>query len=316
MKMLSLTEDKVAVAEDEMHRQLWMAECLGELLKAAPILVESPPKGAFARTLIKYMEQYSAGCVEAFAVKVEVLRPTLQRWLRREVAPQSDLLLRACFRIGATLLDLITGRLPEPSFVKESATSNQTLVVRRDRPQRRDITPSDAASMRREFRKALKEYPPPCLKEVARRMGRNPNSVQYRFPELSNAVISRYLNHRKASRRELCEQMLKALEIAMSEENPPLPLDLARSRGWSHKILRHRFPKQCRTLTRRCAEMRGERWKRLEQLLEAALREEPPPSVKALAKRYEVDDSILYRRFPELCRRISARRKSSRGPEA
>lgn len=47
----------------------------------------------------------------------------------------------------------------------------------------------------------------------------------------------------------------------------------------------------------------------IEQALEEALREDPPPSMRQVAKRLGYDPSHVYKRFPQLCRAISQRRQ-------
>lgn len=278
------------------------------MLAATPRLAALPIKQVVASSLNQCIEQMAKGCTNAFAKLVDIPRPTVGKWRAGNQAPVLGAILRVCFKVGVSLLDFLIGECFEVRGlnIKGTKVSNREPKQAQETHQRRDITSEEAKSIRSTLRKALKANPPQCLKEVAQKVGRNPNSIQYRFPDLCAPLIARYADYEMATRQELGRQMSYALEEAVKGEDPPHSLaEFARSHGWSHKILRHRFPKQCRALTRRCAEERNEKWISLKQALEAALTENPAQSVYEFARRYNVHTGTLYRRFPDLCRRLS-----------
>jgi len=99
------------------------------------------------------------------------------------------------------------------------------------------------------------------------------------------------------------ERVDEALAIALRQVPPPsirevsLSLGLQRSSSWLVK----RFPEQCRALVQRSKEYRQNRRLEIENILRAALTEEPPPTIKELAKRIgHRGGSTLRLWFPDL----------------
>lgn len=313
--LTSKMNGKLTVEERDWQR--WVTENVGGLLAAAPHIASPPNKQIIASSLSQCIEQTAKGCTSSFAKMVNIPRPTLGKWRVGNQAPSLGALLEICFKVGVSLLDFLTGK----RFEVHARNMGQTegLIRKSERTKhtqhpRREITIKEEKHIRSTLKKALKADPPKCLKELARELGRNPNSIQYRFPDLSAAVITKYADYMKDARQELGRQMLQALEEAIKGEDPPHSLvEFARSHGWSLKILQHRFPKQCRALTRRCSDERGKLWLELKNSLEVALTEDPPPSVQEFARRYNVHSGILYRRFQDVCHSLSAKASLAAG---
>ena len=103
----------------------------------------------------------------------------------------------------------------------------------------------------------------------------------------------------------------KALQQALIDY-PPLPLiEVASRLGYYPQLLTYHYPALCNQLQVRRANykkicLRQE----IQTGLEAALKEEPPPSVMKVAKRLGYASSgSMYQLFPELCYQVSARYK-------
>ena len=111
---------------------------------------------------------------------------------------------------------------------------------------------------------------PPSLKEVARRLEYHPRQLQRHFPDLCRAITARY----------------KASPIFVRQ----IPEKAARSKTAQKQF--RRFDTD-----------------RLRQPLEAVLQdpEDPPPSLKEVARRLDADSDQLQRYLPDLSRAISAR---------
>jgi AraC-like DNA-binding protein len=118
------------------------------------------------------------------------------------------------------------------------------------------------------------------------------------------------------------DELRLALEaVLVSEEEPPPSInEVAKRLGYRDRVpLYKRFPELCHAITARHQKLDPNfrrlhkqriRADELQQALEAALMgdEEPPPSVEEVAKRLGYrSSSILYNRFPGLCRAITSR---------
>jgi transcriptional regulator with XRE-family HTH domain len=309
---ISSIDEKLSV--EEYKWQCWVTKNVGEMLATASRLPASPARRVVASSLNQCIEQTTKGCTNAFAEMVNIPRPTVAKWHAGNQAPVLGALLRICFEVGVSPLDFLTSeRFPVCSLnTSQSKVPSQVVKDRQGKkPQRREIPIYEAKNIRRILKKALKSNPPRCLKETVRGTERNPNSIQYRFPDLCAAIITRHDDYEKAVRLELGKRMSHELEAAATGvESPHSLAEFARRHNWSLKILQHRFPKKCRALTRRCAEERSKRWFTLRQALEGALVEDPPPSVDEFARRHNLHTGILYRRFRDLCHKLSKRHAS------
>lgn len=63
----------------------------------------------------------------------------------------------------------------------------------------------------------LSEYPPLSFSEVSRRLSHTREFVRRKFPELSEAVVSRYLQYQAALRKEAAHRLRHAVRIAAQE---------------------------------------------------------------------------------------------------
>jgi hypothetical protein len=63
----------------------------------------------------------------------------------------------------------------------------------------------------------LTEQPPPSFSEVAKRLGHTREFIRKKFPELSKAVVSRYLHYQTALRKETAERLRHAIRVAAQE---------------------------------------------------------------------------------------------------
>jgi hypothetical protein len=307
------------LTDEELEWQAWVTAQVGELLASAST-VSPPEKRAIADSFNKYIAKVTKGNTSLFAKNVNIPRPSVGKWLRGDQVPTLKALLQVCFHNNISLLDFIAGEITEtdlPNLTNAAAPNNPTGYNQKRRGRKRDITPEEEIQIKRIFEEAIREEPPPLLREVAQRVGRNPNSLQYRFPDLCSAITARYGRYQKAAKREINKRMLRELNKAIHGENQFHSLvEFAKFYGWSFKILRHRFPKQCRAFTKRCADGRNQKWSELEKALKSALNEKPPPSLKAFARRHKIHTAILYQRYKELCRKLSKAHKVYRSVKA
>ncbi|MCI0695853.1 hypothetical protein L0337_28110 [candidate division KSB1 bacterium] len=172
---------------------------------------------------------------------------------------------------------------------------------------------------------ALVEIPPPSLIEVAQRLGyRHPNTLEIKFPELSKKINANYRSSEKylsgrRSRRTVpeCrpdkESQRKAIEQESGQPCPASLDDLARRWGYvDGHHLKGKFPDICQTLMEKRREYQqeklAERLRDCRQLLEAAMKEDPPPKLITVVRRLiGVKEPFLRKHFAEECHSISLR---------
>ncbi len=145
---------------------------------------------------------------------------------------------------------------------------------------------------------------PSSVSETARRLGCSISILREYFPQECKEIKERHWKIADASRqRQVLEAVLADVEQISWSIN-----EIAKQLGCSSSTLYNRFPELCHEITKR-------RWSmsdadHLRQLLEAALAENPPPSLENVAKRLGCPAKNIQYYFPELSRAITQRRRA------
>jgi len=144
---------------------------------------------------------------------------------------------------------------------------------------------------------------PPSVSETARRLRCSASTLTEYFPEECEEIKERHWKIADASRQR---QALEAV-LADGEQIPCSINEIARQLGCSSSTLYNRFPELCQEITKR-------RWRmsdtdHLRRALEAALVENPPPSLENVAKRLGCSSKNIQYYFPDLARAITRRRR-------
>lgn len=181
----------------------------------------------------------------------------------------------------------------------------------------------------REMEAALKETPPPSLAEVARRLGyKQADSLQLKFPELGKQITANYRAFKKerntrparAPHRLDLERQQQILEQALLEPYPEslsvLVLRMGYTRG-NISFLTQKSPDLFRTVLKKRRQFQRKllkkRLRRCREIINAALAEDPPPSLQKVAKRLgDKTPDLLWQHFPDDCLRITTRRTDYR----
>jgi len=140
------------------------------------------------------------------------------------------------------------------------------------------------------------------LCEVTGKLGYvSPQWVQKKFPAMCHAISDRFTKERHA-RTDL------VLRQALEEDPPPTMFKMVqRVRFASAAALRRSFGDVCDQLLDRRAAFREARAAKLRKLLEAALTEDPAPSIRTLCQRLDLHTVMFAKMFPDLWTAISAR---------
>jgi hypothetical protein len=168
-------------------------------------------------------------------------------------------------------------------------------------------------------KKVLEDYlasdkPIPSLDRIAASLGYAVDqSLRQKVPELCRALSTRIAQQKRAR----VAAIEPALEQALQKTPPPNLLQVAKGLGFSAAcVLKARAPglyeklkKHRQAYQERCrVELRGR--------LEAALGENPPPSLKSVYLRFGITESIMNTSFPELRRAIGLRHRQYQQQQA
>lgn len=198
--------------DEETGWQMWVAESVGELLAAAPNLPAPPPRERIAQAVTVCVQQVAGGKVSVLARALGVSLPTACGWLHGESVPRIDLLLRMCDILDISALDFLTAEELDVRSIKTDRP-----WVHRPPPQARPLRRYDKAGQRQVLEQVLagQEFPPPSMREVARRLEYRASGLSHRFPELCSAISARYTAYRAACAQEnrlrLCAEVREAV---------------------------------------------------------------------------------------------------------
>jgi AraC-like DNA-binding protein len=114
----------------------------------------------------------------------------------------------------------------------------------------KDRHPSDS-KIRKAFRAALKEHPPPSLQRVVRRLGCKSTGYYYysNYPDMCYAIAQRYKEYRNKPFNKNIDN--ERLRLILEEEPPSSLSEVAKRLGHSREFLRRKFPELTGSITLR-----------------------------------------------------------------
>ena len=191
--------------------QLWGAWSVGELISAAPDL-KSPTKDKITSAFLSCLSSMNDPKYHNLGKILGVSHRTLRSWYSRGCSPQLGLILRLSHAMKVSPLDLILGSFPLDWKLVSTPTvrSSQKMQVRRR------VT-KDSVDIEKAL-KALsngKQFPPPSMSKVAKRLDCGDESLRRRFPMFCrriSALYAEYVQKRKEDRRtNMYEQIRKSV---------------------------------------------------------------------------------------------------------
>jgi hypothetical protein len=277
-----------------------------------------PPINKVTAFVPACVEKLTNGNVCAFARLVEVHKTTVHGWCyNSRGVPRLDLLFRVCYRLGASLSDLLT---------KDSVSLNHDLInhslsrmpVTRLRRKNGEI--------RRAFLTALKCGPAPSIHEFSESLGyKNPDFLYLKYSDLCKKITARYHKSRRyleriqpSHRIRIDDETIKdALQSALNEPVTPSLHEIRKRLGYykyvGRYVLQRRFPELCQAIVERRAAQQVKYQKHLRRKLKSILGEEPAPTLTEVGKRLGFrGNNYLLEHHPDLCRAIVRRHSEYR----
>ncbi|MFS8085877.1 MAG: TniQ family protein [Acidobacteriota bacterium] len=292
------------IEDEALKYQLWIAGQMGDLIAAAPSQSSEPSRDRLTKIVPKLIKRAADGNATAFAEIVGIRRITIYLWLQREYVPTTDFMLKICYRLGVSFSDILTKQeiIADGDFKGNLQILNQSVAAA--------MLPHREDTLKNQLLTALEEIPPPTLREVANRLGyKGTSSLRARCPELVKLLTSRHRAAFPLHRKIRDSTVVKlALQQAL-KMNPPPPLDeIARDLGYAES----RSLQQYRTLYDAIVIRRADYWSKcrndLRLKLEATLVEDPPRTLKQVAKSFGFKAPTSIRNgYPELATAIVTR---------
>ncbi len=295
--------------------KLWVANQMAELIAAAPTISLDPPRNRITDFVPACIEKICNGNVSEFARLVNVNKITVYSWCYERTVPQNDLILKVCHAIGASFVDILTKHKGSPNFDLVDRAQRQVLFTPGFR---RHVT----GAVKRALVAAVKQDPPPALRDVAHNLGyASPDFLYSKYSELCRMLTARHQIYFGSLHQtdppdtnEPDDKTLqRTLQKALTESIPPslqkLGRDLGYSARWTPRArFRRKFPNLCRAILDRRISYRIRHRQNVGQKLEEILLEQPPPTLDEVTERlgYRAN-TYLRQHYPDLCSAIVQR---------
>jgi TniQ len=316
------TEAKSALSGD-LEYELWVADNIGAIIAASPLLTFAPARQNVTDSINHCRNLLTEGITSALARVLAVRIGAMRSWMVGLGVPPLKILARLSYLTKVPLIKLLT----DSAYVLEYVSEHPVEIMGHQVKQPRYLcrgNPISHQKVRERMEAALLEVPPPSLSEVAQSLGyRHGSTLRGKFPELSKKLTAnymaseRYLNSLQSWRRSTAarpnkESQKRALKRELGQQCPASLTEIAGRLGYNTYVLTSRFPDICHALVvkrRRGLQLQlSARLCQYRRILEAALREEPPPTLNAVARRFtEFKIGFLRAHFPDECRRLIER---------
>ena len=233
----------------------------------------------------------------------------LQRALRSASPPPlDDLALKLGFKRAGALRrrDRITCALITKRRAEIRARKGSSPCLPSPTPPKQRI--------RKRLEAALAQESPPSVPAIAEQLGfKYVASLYRRFPVLCRRLAAIRREHRR--RRRL--RIETAFRAALTEEPAPTLKQVAYRLGYkTTRPYDHYFSSLLKTVAAHARNHRQQQKSQIRAVLEAALKEDPPPLMQTVARRVGLTRGYLTELFPGLWQRLGARSKDHRMREA
>jgi AraC-like DNA-binding protein len=316
------TEAKSAVIDD-LEYELWVANNISAVITASPLLTVAPARQNVTDSINHCRNLLTEGITSVLARVLEVRIGLMRNWIVGLGVPPLKILARLSYLTKVPLFKLLTDSPDVLEYVSEHPVEIIGHQVKHSRHLHRR-NPISHQKVRERMEAAVLEVPPPSLSEVAHSLGyRHGDTLRGKFPELSKKLTANYLaseryrdslqSWRKSTVARPDKDIQKrTLERELGQPCPASLTDISERLGYNTYSLTSRFPDLCHALVekrRRGLQLQlAERLRQYRQILEAALREEPPPTLNDVARRFtEFKIGFLHMHFPDECRGLVAR---------
>ncbi len=205
--------ETVSFSESELKWKLWVANSIGELLAATPLLHTHSNKHIVSQSLRTYVSITANGNVAEFARRIQIPRNTVWLWCEGKNQPQLEALLKICYCLNTSLLELLT---QQPIEAQISTLQAPIATKTTTRAEAKTI---DLARLGESLEKILlnHECPPPSMEEAAKRLNLDRRTILRHFPEICHAISAKYILYKKAAKQSAIERSRQEVKLAVTK---------------------------------------------------------------------------------------------------
>jgi len=295
----------------------WVSNAAGELLALAPRTRARPGalRQAFRENLEACVVRLFRGNGTQFAKFIGCTTTSVYNWRNGAVTPRIDQLLHLSDRLRIPTAAFLTAQSSAEAVdwkAVRPAVEGYALPILLHRP---------SEEIRQALRLVLGERPAPSLSEVATRLGyRGTEGLRRVSQSLCKRITDRYKKsfgpepYYNGPRPRICRRrkIEAALKAALAQNEPESVPHIARRLGYTSSGPFFRpFPALCRAIYLKIARRKAARIRAMRRMVEKALRQNPPPTLRALAVHLGFKDkAVIARYFAESRAQLLARRKA------
>ena len=306
----------------EWDYELWSAEQIGALIAAAPSLAVPPTKEVVTASIKHCCDLWLEGNGRSLAHLLGGSNTRGPRWYHGRVIPPLPTLVRLSYLTRLPLLQLMTNAAGVAEHLRQHQPTVNPASRLPIRPPLRATLPG-FQQLEAQMTVATHELPPPSMKEMARRLGyKHASSLQTKFPALSRQISINYRVYQKEQgvpRKETPQRLdlaaqRKLLRQALRQSCPEPLSTLAVKMGYTCSavtFLIRKSPELCRAILEKRrqyyhAELEA-RINHCRKVITAALEEDPPPALEAVAQRAGYQSPFFRQHLTDECRQLAAR---------
>jgi transcriptional regulator with XRE-family HTH domain len=196
--------DSTNLSVDELAKQIWLIDAIGELLAHTPYLLSPVSKKSVAQSLRTSVDIVTDGNVAAFARLLGIPKNTFWGWYTGKNLPLLEHLLKICRFLGVSIVDFVTQETLDIS----SFQRNNQIIFTEQQKSRKPPTLLDSQHIQDTLLAVLESYdePPPTMQEVANYSNYDRRTIFRHFPDLSRAISAKFRKYKKTLHLQKLEQ--------------------------------------------------------------------------------------------------------------
>lgn len=306
LSALPRENESTAIDETQIQQHLWISHTIGDLITAAPLLSRPLERNSFDSNISRFLQDVARNSQFALGRYLDLPETTASALFKGTRIPPIKLLFKLCHTMGVSLLTLLTENIYVEDLDHQKVLEVKSYIQKSSK-NKYDINP-DQLRHALEDELLRNEIPPPSLDEVAERVGSFVKTLRTHCPKLCRKIEVRYRKYHNV--RLVNVQPVLEQAIANQENPPPSVSQIARQFGFQPGVVFHQFPKLTHQITERHNQAKIIYLDSVRQALEQAIESHihPPLTVQEIAQQQGCSTSMIHRRFPDLCRALTAKR--------
>jgi len=237
------TLDDCGISDEEFAQQSWVHHAVGELIAGASSLVDSPVRRNLTESLTLCINILTEGHMRKFGELIDTGCEGVWRWKHGKILPTFPKVLEICAHARVTPFNFYTGS------IRADIRLPDKKLCERTRPNQRN---KDWKEIEQNLHSALRETPPPSLRQVVKRVNTGSAHLVARLPDLCSKIVARHARHKKSLQDKLLHS-IKAIANG-NEYPPPCIAKVSRRLKTSEDTIKNLDPKSYKIILNRYVE--------------------------------------------------------------